>query len=85
MARTTALLQHMIVAGYFPFQRQFSRDPPYSGVEKEKSANGLLSEVGPIVAAGDMRQFVAEDRLDRIGADLLREQDNRPAKTKENR
>ena len=61
--RLSALLQYMVITGNFPLQRQLFGNPPDRRVKKAHRQNELLNQIGPIIAASHVSQFMPKHKL----------------------
>ena len=57
------MLQNVVVAGNFAFQTKLLGNPPDGGVEKKEGLQDLLEQVGPIITAADVGQFMPQHRF----------------------
>ena len=53
--------QHHVVAGHLALQREPVLNPPDRGMKEEQRFHYLLSQIGPIIPAAKVRQFVQQN------------------------
>ena len=55
--------EHGVVTSDLALERGFVLDPPYGGMKEEQRSYQLLGEVGPVVPAAKVREFVQQNLI----------------------
>ena len=85
LARSAALLEDLIVTGNLTLEHQPAAYPPNRWLKPKYCLNQLLKEVGPIIAALEVRQFMPKNRFSFFNALSFRKENHRVNKTDQDR
>ena len=80
-ARVGSFGQHRIVTRHFAFHRKPLFNPPHRWMKKEESAYDFLNQIGPLIPAPQVREFVQQHDVEIFGRQFSqrpRGKDNRP-------